>query len=201
MSRLVETVRLENGILLNLRFHNARMIRSLYEVFGIKNEVDLAKIVTVPDFASTGIYKCRIIYDERNIKVEFAPYTIRPVRSVRLVFDDNIQYQFKFTDRENINRLYESRGRYDDILIIKDGFVTDTSYANVIFKNSLGNWVTPDTYLLPGTRRTSLIHQGLIKEVRISADDIKKYSGIKLINAMIGIEDTETIPVEMINTI
>ena len=73
--------------------------------------------------------------------------------------------------------------------------VTDSSYANVVFRDINGNWVTPLTYLLPGTRRASLLQRGLIKETIITYMDLNKYVEVKLINAMIGFEDTEGIPV------
>ena len=198
MSLLVETIKVENGVIMNIGFHNERMIRSLYGLYGLKSSSDLEKIITVPEFARSGIYKCRVIYDDKSIKVEFLPYTIRPVRSLRLIIDENICYPYKYIARDKISRLFGMRGDCDDILIIKGGFVTDTSYANIIFTDPTGEWVTPTTYLLPGTRRASLLKAGLISEVPVTASDIKEYTHVKLINAMIGLEDTEGIPVDMI---
>jgi 4-amino-4-deoxychorismate lyase len=195
MSRLVETIKIENGILLNISFHNERMIRSLYGVFGLRNEPDLEKIINVPEFARKGVYKCRVVYDDKTTKIEFLPYIIRSVRSLKLIMGDNISYPYKYIERDNIHILMEMRGDCDDILIIKKGMVTDSSYANVVFKDLNGNWVTPSTYLLPGTRRASLLQKGLINETSITYRDINKYSEVKLINAMIGLDDTEGIPV------
>ena len=182
-------------MLLNISFHNDRMIRSLYEVFGLMNEPDLEKIIKVPVFARKGVYKCRVEYDDKTTKIEFLPYIIRPVRSLKIVIDDNISYSHKYIERVNIQRLMDRRGDCDDILIIKNGMVTDSSYANVVFRDINGNWVTPSTYLLPGTRRANLLQRGLIKETIITYRVLNKYAEVKLINAMIGIEDTEGIPV------
>ena len=198
MSRLVETIKIENGTLLNISFHNERMIRSLYGVFGLMNEPDLEKIINVPEFARKGVYKCRVEYDHEIRKVEFLPYKIKVIRSLKLVEDNTIEYAYKFTDRKRIEELTATRGEGDDILIIKNGMVTDTSYANVVFRDFNGNWVTPSTYLLPGTRRTNLLKQKLIIEASIAYKDINKYSEVRLINAMLGIDDTEGIPVSNI---
>jgi len=195
MSLLVETIRTEDGKLLNVVFHNERMIRSLYEIFGLKKEIDLEKHITVPLTAKNGIFKCRVEYDDKTTKIEFLPYIIRSVRSLKLIMDDNISYPCKYIKRDNIQRLMEMRGNCDDILIIKKGMVTDSSYANVVFRDLNGNWVTPSTYLLPGTRRASLLQRGLINETIITYRDINKYTEVKLINAMIGIDDTIGIPV------
>jgi 4-amino-4-deoxychorismate lyase len=195
MYLLVETIKVENGSLLNINFHNERMIRSLYRVFGLRNEPALEKIINVPAFARKGIYKCRVEYDDKITKIEFLPYIIRSIRSLKLIMDDNISYSYKYIERDNIHRLTEMRGDCDDILIIRKGMVTDSSYANVVFRDLNGNWVTPSTYLLPGTKRASLLEMGLINETIITYRDINKYTEVKLINAMIGIDDTEGIPV------
>lgn len=195
MSLLVETIKVENGTLMNISFHNERMIRSLYGVFGLKKEPDLEKIISVPAFAGVGVYKCRVVYDDKTIKFEFLPYIIRSVRSLKLIIDDTISYPYKFIERDNIQRLMEMRGECDDILIIKEGMVTDSSYANVVFSDLNGSWLTPTTYLLPGTRRADMLRKRLINEIVITERDINKYTGVKLINAMIGIDDTEGISI------
>jgi 4-amino-4-deoxychorismate lyase len=198
MSRLVETIRAEEGKLLNISFHNERMIRSLYEVFGIKTKICLEKLITVPETVKNEIFKCRVEYDREIRKVEFLPYRIKVIRSLKLVEDNTIEYAYKFTDRRRIEKLNAMRSESDDILIIKNGMVTDSSYANVVFRDFNGNWVTPSTYLLPGTRRANLLKQGMIKEKSISYKDFLMYSEVKLINAMIGLDDTEGISVRNI---
>lgn len=198
MSLLVESIKIENGSMLNVCFHNERMIRSLYGVFGVTKEPDIEKLIVVPEFAKTGVYKCRLIYDDKSSQVEFIPYSIKPVRSLKLIIDENICYRYKYVARDNINRLMDLRGDCDDILIVKNGMVTDSSYANVVFSDSAGKWVTPATFLLPGTRRASLLSQGLITEAIISSSDIKKFTEVKLINAMLGLDDTQPIPINSI---
>lgn len=198
MYLLVETIKVENGNILDISFHNERMIRSLYGIYGIRKKQDLGNIIRVPEFARTGVYKCRVVYDDKTTKIEFLPYTIRSVKTLKLVIDENICYPYKFIARDKITRLFEMRGDCDDILIIKNGTVTDSSYSNVIFRDFKGDWVTPSTYLLPGTRRANLLKQKLITETGISSKDIPKYSEVKLINAMLGITDTEGIPVRNI---
>lgn len=198
MSLLVETIKVENGMLLNISFHNERMIRSLYELFGLMNEPDLEKVINVPEYAGKGVYKCRVVYDNKIRKIEFLPYFVRSIRSLKMIMDDNISYSYKYIERDNIHRLMEMRRECDDILIIKKGMVTDSSYANVVFRDLKSNWVTPSTYLLPGTRRANLLKSGLINETIITYKDLNKYTEVKLINAMIGFDETEGILVSNI---
>ena len=198
MSLLVETIRIENGEIQNVGFHNERMIRSLYNIYGLMTKAELEKTIEVPESASRGIYKCRILYDDKSTKVEFMPYSFRPVRSLKIVFSDDICYPYKYSNRDRINRLFEKRGECDDILIVKYGKLSDSSYANVVLKEPGGSWVTPATYLLPGTRRANLLRSGLVKEADISFSDLSDYTELKLINAMINIDETEGIPVSNI---
>jgi 4-amino-4-deoxychorismate lyase len=198
MSLLVETLKIENGNIRNVSFHNERMSRSLYGIYGIRKDPELEKIIKVPEFAVAGTYKCRVVYDDKSVRIEFLPYVIRPVRSLKLIINEDICYPYKYTARDKIDRLMEMRGDCDDILIIKKNMVTDSSFSNVVFRDLHGNWVTPSTYLLAGTRRASLIDQGVISETDISCNDIEKYSELKLINAMMGPDDTEGIPVRNI---
>jgi 4-amino-4-deoxychorismate lyase len=198
MSLLVETIRIENGKILNISFHNERMIRSLYNIYGLMRKPELEKIIEVPESAYQGIHKCRVIYNDKSTKVEFLPYSIRPVRSLKVVFSDDICYPYKYTNRDKINRLFDMRGECDDILIVRYGKLTDSSYANVILRDNDGSWVTPSTFLLPGTRRSNLLKGGLVKEADISYSDITKFTELRLINAMMNIDDTEGIAVSNI---
>ncbi len=194
MSLLVETMRIEDGRVLNAGFHNERMMRSLFELFGLNIVADLERSIKVPEFANKGVFKCRVVYNDKSSEVEFLPYVFRQIRSLRIVIDNNISYPYKVTDRENIVRLFESRGNCDDILIIKNGMVTDTSYANVVLRDFNGDWITPSTFLLPGTRRASLLQRGVIAEANVGLSDISRYSEIRLINAMMSIDDSRGIP-------
>jgi 4-amino-4-deoxychorismate lyase len=198
MSRLVESIRSEDGKLLNIDLHNERMIRSLREVFGLKTNISLEKFIKIPETANVGVFKCRVEYDREIHKIEFIPYTVKSTMSLKIIEDNNIEYYHKFADRNQIEKLFSKRETAADILIIKNGMVTDTSYSNVVFRDHDGNWITPATCLLPGTRRTQLLNCGIIKEAIIAYSDIKKYSELKLINAMMGLEDTEGLPIRNI---
>ena len=71
---------------------------------------------------------------------------MRQVNTLRLVVDDAVDYTYKSTDREGLNRLYARRDGADDVLIVKDGRLTDTSIGNVAFFRDGEKWYTP---LLP----------------------------------------------------
>jgi hypothetical protein len=129
--------------------------------------------------------KCRVIYDGGGIKeISYEAYQMRPVHSLQLVYSDDIDYTYKSTDREALNRLFACRGERDDILIVRRGLLTDTSIANIALFDGK-DWFTPKLPLLRGTCRTALIDSGIIKEKNIRPEELSSYSFVRLFNAMI----------------
>ncbi len=183
MCQLIETIKCNNGKLYNIRWHNERFNRARKELFGLPHEIDLGEIIKIPENCKKGLFRCRIMYSETIDKIEFVPHSFRKIKSLKLVEDNNIDYQFKFSNRKNLNSLFEKRGNCDDILIIKNGCITDSSTANCIFCDGQ-KWWTPDTPLLPGTQRAKLIYEEKIEVCRITPATISKYKKVGLINAM-----------------
>jgi 4-amino-4-deoxychorismate lyase len=120
--------------------------------------------------------------------VEYQHYKFRTIRKLKLIVDDTIDYSFKYADRHDIDNLLSRKHECDDILIVKNGCITDTSFSNVVFRNDLGLY-TPASYLLAGTKRRLLLEQGIMQEKKIKVKDIKKYSRLYIINTMIDLED------------
>lgn len=195
MCQLLETIKIENREIKNLFFHNERLNRSRKELFGINDYLNLEDIISIPDKINNGVYKLRITYSQKIETIEFIPYKIKEITKLKIVEDNNILYDYKYSDRSILNKLLLSAPEADDIIIIKKGFVTDTSYSNLIFFNGT-KWVTPATYLLNGTKRLFLLQKGIISEEEIRVADIKKYSQLKIINAMIDFEESPVISAE-----
>lgn len=84
------------------------------------------------------------------------------------------------------------KGEADDVLIVKNGCITDTTFSNVALFDGT-QWCTPDTYLLNGTCRQRLIQDGLLVEKRIGPKDLSDYKYIRPINAMLDLEDTPNV--------
>jgi 4-amino-4-deoxychorismate lyase len=193
----IETICLNDGQLSNLTYHNERLNRTRSAYFGEVGKWDLNELISIPLGITAGLYKCRVTYGKAVEKIEFEPYRPRQVKSLRLVEDDSIAYDFKFKDRTALQYLFEKRGNADDVLIVKQGLLTDSSYANLVFWNGK-QWVTPDSPLLKGTKRARLLVEGLITEQKIRAQDLPKYSHARLINSMLDFDTTPDISVENI---
>ena len=190
MSHLIETIRLDNGKFSNLRYHQQRMARALRSLYGITESFDLRGFVEADIVPQEGLYKCRVLYDAHSRQKEFEPYKVRKVSSIRVVEDDEIEYPFKYANREAINRLFARRGTCDDVVIIRKGKVTDCSYSNIVFRSG-DEWITPSTPLLEGTMRQLLIDENKISVREIEKGDIRSFDSFKLINAMLGFDAPE----------
>lgn len=196
MCLLIETIRIEDGKLQNISFHNERYNRSRKELFGLNPEPGLDTIINIPPSISKGRYKCRILYSTEIMSITFSEYTIKKLNTLQMVEDNSIEYAFKFHDRKHIEKLKEDI-KADDILIIKNGFITDTSYANIVFRDG-NKWITPATPLLCGTMRSKLLHEKKVHLEEIRKSDIILFKSARIINAMIDLEESPSINISNI---
>ena len=190
MSLLIESICLKDGEFKNLSYHEHRAQRALTLLFGSNVKPELEAYLKNTEFPKQGIYKCRITYNDQFKNVEFINYEKRIINSLRIVIDDEISYAHKFEDRHILNALFSKREACEDILIVKHGLITDCSHANIVFKEN-DHWVTPTSYLLPGTMRQNLLDRKLIIEQEIRIQDIHRFTKFKLINAMVGFDGPE----------
>lgn len=202
MYRFLETIRYENGRFDNLKFHRQRMNHTRKELFRTDNEIDLEKALYEAEKKQLaeetyGLFKCRVVYDKQIRDIRFLPYILPKIRSLQLVERDDIDYTFKYENRNSLNQLFALRGSADDILIIKNGLVTDTSFCNVLFFNGK-QWLTPEQPLLKGTRRAALLEREQIQTALIGAGDFHNFTKVRLINAMIRFEDRLDIPMDRV---
>jgi len=200
MSPLLESLKLNDGVIQNLNYHQDRLNRSMDELFSIAEKIDLMKIISIPDDCKSGIYKIRILYGPTVDKIVIEPYHYRSIQSLKVVSHESIDYHLKFTNREQLDVLFAQRGDCDDIIIVKNGYLTDSYSANLLFFDG-SKWFTPSTPLLKGTKRQLLLDQGIITEKEISEVDILNFQKIGLINAMIDFEEMPVLSVERISTI
>lgn len=195
MKRFIETIKIVDGQFQAVDWHIRRVIHTSVS-YGASVNIDRA-FSALPDCCSQGVFKCRIVYDTEIRDVSFSPYSKRSVKSLKIVDGDGLDYSFKYEDRSQLDSLRELRDGCDDIIIVQNGFLTDTSYTNIVLENSDGLFV-PDTYLLNGTMRQRLLADKIVTECPVRTCDLKYYDRIILINAMIGLEDNVSLPVSQI---
>lgn len=195
MYPFIETIRIEQGQALNLAHHDRRLNDTRAHFWPGSHTLHLADYLAPP--SGEGILKARVAYGATGIgPISYTPYTLRPVRSLALVADDNIDYTYKSADRRCLEQLFSQRGACDDILIVRQGLLTDTSIANIALTDGT-RWYTPAHPLLPGTRRAALLAQGILHPRMLTPRDLSAFSAIRLFNALIGWGELE-LPVQAV---
>src|SRR5690606_27690590 len=187
MSRFIETICIENGEIRNLEFHLERFRRTRYKKWGLTDEIDWSEHIKIAENQRVGKFKCRILYAENIESVEILPYATRTIHSVKLLGNNEIEYRFKSEDRK-IFEILKDAVTEDEIIIVKNGQITDTSYSNLVFFDG-ENWITPTSFLLNGTMRQSLLNSGKITEEEVNPKDLNRFISFKLINAMLDLDE------------
>ena len=184
MCQFIETIRVVDGCVCNLAYHEERLNRTRKERLGLAEPLRIAELlqaISLPMECS----KLRFVYDKEGIHdITCTPYICKEINSLRLVYDNNISYPYKSTDRSALNELKKQQGDYDEILIVRNNHLTDTSYTNIALYDG-EQWFTPSTPLLCGTMRQRLIDCEMIKEREIMVSELSLFQYICLFNAMI----------------
>jgi 4-amino-4-deoxychorismate lyase len=182
MSDFLETIKAIDGKVLNLNYHQKR-----YE--DVLNSLKCDDIKQLSEYLhppKNGVCKCRVVYNEKDISVEYEEYKKRDISTFKLIFNNDIEYDKKTLQRESIDALYQQRGECDEILIIKNLLVSDTSIANIAFwDDDVGVWITPKKPLLKGTTRERFLDSNKIIEADIGVHELRRFTKVALLNAMV----------------
>lgn len=189
----LETICIQNGTTQNIEAHMERMCKTaVHYGFSVPHLPDIELLL--PSQLKEKKVRCRIVYHEKIEEISFEEYIPKHIRSLKLV-EGSPEYGFKFSDRTPLLHLLAQKKGCDEILIVQNGCITDTSYSNVVFKKG-SELFTPDSYLLNGTKRQKLIKTGVVKETRITAQNIHTFEQVYLINAMLDMEDQRGISID-----
>jgi 4-amino-4-deoxychorismate lyase len=196
MSRFIETILAENGIVSPLEYHQERVDRTLRD-WDATLRLDLREAlesVAVPPFEKS---KIRVEYGVGGLEcIQVSEYRIKNIQSIGLAAIGDREYRYKYADREWIYSLVGDSG-CDEVVMVKDGFVTDASIANLAFYDGR-QWITPDTPLLSGTRRRYLLDAGVLHEAPVRIEDIRRFTKIRLVNAMIPWDESPDLPIGIV---
>jgi 4-amino-4-deoxychorismate lyase len=195
MCQLLESIRIENHTLQHIDLHNKRFNEARRALYGLHNTVMLEDLIELPTNIGNQRYKCRVLTNGETFDVEIKPYHQREIKTLIVIRFDEIEYTYKTTNRALLDQAFALRQNCDDIIIVKNDKVTDAWAANLIFFNG-EKWVTPSTPLLKGIQREYLLSTGKIFEQNIYSADIKNFEKIKLINAMIDLDQANEINVK-----
>lgn len=191
--QFVETIKIKDGEAQVIAYHQERLERTLRHFFpSLCNALSMPSLEKlVAPTADMDFYKARVVYGGQGVKdITYAAYAMREIRSLRVVENDAITYDYKSTDRSSLNALVAQKGDCDEIIIVKHGLLTDTSFTNLAIYDGK-HWITPKRPLLLGTKRAALLDKGVIQEADITLNDLRNAVKVSLFNAMIEFGERE----------
>jgi len=185
MFPLFESLCVQDGNVLNKEWHHRRFEKAYRYLFGHPPTFELLDGIALPYQYRHGTVKLRIHYNEKERKLHFENYSPKNIQSLKVVTANHLDYSHKYSDRKKLDDLFSQREHCDDVLIVRQGWLTDSSYANVVLYDG-NKWWTPQRPLLEGTCRARLLAAGAIHETALQLADLKNFKGLKLINALRG---------------
>lgn len=196
MCQLFETVCCVDGVFRNIEEHTNRINKAHEEISSLILP-DINQIV-IPQEYTKGVSRCRIDYSTLSDPIiSFYAYKPRRINTLKIIECNDIDYHLKYADRSILNSLVEKKENADEILIVKNGLLTDTSYTNIVLFDG-NQCFTPKQPLLKGTQRSYLLKQSKIIERDLSINDLSKYWSVYMINAMMSLDNCPVVSVSSI---
>ncbi len=193
MSRFIESIFICNQKARHLELHQNRMDNSLISL-GHLNRHCLKKMFLGLDIPDNGVYKWRLLYDEKQVHSnELIPYAIQCLSDLELCDVKDFQYPYKWENRDFFKE-QKAKSSASELIYFRNNFVLESSYANLLFYGKSGVF-TPKTILLNGIQRQHLIQNKRIVEKKISLAELNQYSHIQLINAMLDMDNSPKYPI------
>jgi len=187
---LFETIKINDGQIYNIDWHNKRCNKTRKELFKKNNLLDLRDFIEAP---KKGLFRCRIVYAEDILSIRYIPYSPKVINTFKII-KSQLNYKYKYDNREALNTLLHPD--YDEIIIEKNNLLTDTSIANIAFYTGK-QWITPKKPLLHGTIREKLLHENFLEPKNIKSSEILNFSHFALMNAMIGFQIQKSINIKI----
>lgn len=190
MSLFIESIKYADNSFLRLDLHQQRINKVFEEYFPFEKPFQLTNIPLLHLYNKPGVFKCRIVFDTRVRNIELLPYKRKNISSLQLTYASIPVCTGKPENRLQLDEAFSERKQCDDIIIVREGYLTDSYYANIALWDGK-KWVTPTLPIIYGVQRQWLLNNHLIVEKQIHVNDIDQYSKIRLFNAMIEFGETE----------
>jgi len=190
MCRFIESIKLQDGKFYRIALHQARVDKVFADFYPAVKPINLVELLIKSDFPETGIHKCRIVFDSEVQSLEYLPYVRREIKSLKLVETDMETLPYKIEDRTKLDIAFAKREACDDVLMIRNDLLTDTSYSNIALFDG-ENWITPKSPLLFGVNRAQLVAENKLIQKDIKVSELFNFQRISLFNAMIEFGEME----------
>lgn len=200
---LLETLRLEEGVLRDSSRHLARMERAArhfsYPFAQARIEATLAQVLQAHP---QGTWRVRLLLTATGeCRAEAYALAERPARARLVLAERPLEeahgefVRFKTTRRAHYEVFApQTPGIFDTLLWNEDGQLTECTRSNVAVQ--FGNcWVTPalSCGLLGGIMRERLLEEGWLKEGVIAREELPHAQGVAVFNSLRGWIDAELV--------
>ncbi len=193
---LVETLRLEEGVFVDVEAHLARMDDAArHFAFASPLAPARAALANLRVAHASGRWRVRLLADRAGVAraQAFALVPTREPVRVRLAEralagSDGEFVRFKTTHRAHYDAFAPDDGSiFDTLLWNERGELTEFTRGNLALRVA-GRWLTPAlaSGLLPGIARARLLRERAIEEATLTRDDLARAEGVAFFNSLRG---------------
>jgi len=181
---LFETIKIKDGVAYNLEYHQKRVDNAYINFYKKEPALNLINTINPP---KNGLFRCKIIYNKDGlVSIDFFTYQKKEIKTVILIENSTFEYSFKYTNRDFFEHIYNIYRNTNEFIITRNGFLQDFSIGNIaLYHTKDKKWHTPANPLLFGTTLMRYLNTKLIQQKDIHYKDLKNYSKIALLNAMV----------------
>jgi len=186
VNNTLETIKIRNAHIYNIYYHQQRFDKTRADLYSCHEKIDLKEQIlkSLTDTNKHGLFRCRIVYNKDIESIDYIPYKAKKIEKLKVI-SSNIEYNYKYENRSEFDSLLQENSSYNEVIIEKDGYITDTTISNIAFYDG-EKWLTPKRPLLKGSMREKLLDNKFLTTADIKKQDINKYIHVALINAMLG---------------
>jgi 4-amino-4-deoxychorismate lyase len=181
MFSFLETICISNGQAQHVDFHQMRVNETFDTFFPEWEPFDVLEEIGKVELPKQGIHRLRITYTEDPQSIEVIPYEAKIINKFALVDSGEIDYGFKWADRDFFKSILDAHPESDEVIFHKDGIIQDCTIANLAFLKD-GIWYTPEAPMHWGTTRARLLVEDQVEETDILVSELDQYERICLIN-------------------
>jgi para-aminobenzoate synthetase/4-amino-4-deoxychorismate lyase len=193
---LLETMRLQDGVITERDLHQARLVRTAAH-FGFHHDATLvdAALDRLAINHPQGRWRVRLRLDAHGRpSAEIQPQPATPARPVvrlaphPMAETDSEFVRFKTTRRAHYDALAPTEpGVFDTLLWNARGELTEFTRGNLALKRD-GRWWTPPLHcgLLDGVGRAAALRDGLLQEAVLRVEDLPQAEGLAFLNSLRG---------------
>lgn len=198
MPSLLETFCVEDGQILNIPYHVARVEMTLGCRFPMALMLDALRKQVDGQKATSGRWRATVTYSHAGVEgIRIVPYQLPAIAQLQMVAIRENFYAKKWADRARLNAYKAALPRGVEPLFILDGQASDTTFTNIVLERN-GQLFTPAAPLLRGTKRQKLLDACTVQAIPLRAVDILQFQCVHLINAMLDLGEV-VIPIERVN--